>query len=129
MEQPTLTLYADGLCSKFGFNDGDWPEDLLEYWVETGVDLSGVEWHEALRKLVRIHLIPAMEAAGHTVEVYNIETVHNPIRARMIDGVEYDGRRAPSGGLSPESVTVPYAAIAAACGIAPPVHDHEGNLD
>lgn len=129
MGQPTLTLFADDLCSKFGFNDGDWPEHLHEYWGESGVDHSGIEWHEALRKLVRTHLIPAMEAAGHAVEVYDIETVHNPIRARMIDGVEYDGYRAPQGDLRPESVTVPYAAIAEACGIAARVHHHDGDLE
>lgn len=117
-DEPTLYLDVDCLCSKWGFNDGDCPDHLLDYWEEVGVDWPqlNVDWHQALRALVRAHLVPAIEAAGHTVEVYDIETIHNPIRARSLDGVavdDYDGRRAPF----ELCVTVPYTAIAAVCGL------------
>lgn len=120
MTEPTLTLRAGCLCSKWGFNDGDMSYALVDYWAEIGVDYDAIEWHPALRKLVRDYLVPAMEAAGHVVEVYDIETIHNPVRARRIDGHEVDdyGFDPAPVELRPESVTVPYAAIARACGLA-----------
>lgn len=124
VESPTLTLYADSLCSKWGFNDGDEPENLLDYWDEIGVRYTDLDWHTALRTLVRERLVPAMEAAGHVVEVYNIVTNHNPIRARRIDGVEVDDYRGAAGALRdlrPEFVVVPYEEIARACGLTPVV--------
>lgn len=119
MEPPTLTLYAHGLCSKWGFNDGDEPDYLLDYWDEIGVDWTQFDgWHAVLRKLVRSHLVPALEAAGHTVEVYDIETNHNPIRASRIDGQDVDDYASqPPVALRVDEVVVPYEDVAAACGL------------
>jgi hypothetical protein len=120
MRPPSLTLSADCLCSKWGFNDGDMPDVLMDYWDELdSVEYARIDWHAALRTLVREHLVPAMEAAGHTVEVYDIETIHNPIRARLIDGVEIDDYDPQSGEDIDVTVTVPYEAIARACSITP----------
>jgi len=120
MTTPTLTLSVNSLCSKWGFNDGDEPEHLLDYWDDTGVDhYNKVAWHSALRKLVRSHLVPAIEAAGHTVEVYDVDTIHNPIRASAIDGVEVDdfNNCAAPVPMRIDHVTVPYEAIVEACGL------------
>lgn len=107
---PALLLSADCLLSKWGFSDGDILFDYL--WVALELDntpageamggpaaatsqevyqrFQEVDEHAVLRRLVREHLVPALEAAGHRLEVYDIETNHNPIRARTVDGVEVD---------------------------------------
>ncbi len=120
MVAPTLTLVAGSLLSKWGFNDGDEPDHLLDYMDEIGVDYNAlpVGWHEALRILVRGHLLPALAATGHQVEVYDIETIHNPIRASKVDGVEIDDYALDEQvELRPESVTVQWADVATALGL------------
>jgi hypothetical protein len=87
-DEPTLNLWADALLSKWGFGDGDMPDDVWDYLDEHGP--LHVDWHAVLRLLVRRHLIPALEDAGHQIEVYDVETIHNPIRASKGDGVEVD---------------------------------------
>jgi hypothetical protein len=107
-----LTLFSDGLCSKWGFNDGDMPDDVWDWCDEHGIDGGSVDWHAVLRKLVREHLLPAL-AEHHDVEVYHIETHHNPIRASRIDGQEIDAYKGPAPDLTPEWVTVPAEVVAA----------------
>lgn len=116
-QPPTLRLSVDGICSKWGNGDGDTPDHLLDYWDDIGVDYNSIDWHEVLRKLVRSHLVPAIEAAGHTVEVYDIDTCHNPVRASTIDGMQIDdyANDAPF----ELDVTVPYADVAEAAGLSP----------
>lgn len=111
---PSLVLSSASLLSRFGFNDGDIPESLLDYWHSIEVDYLKIDWHSALRKLVHEHLLPQLEKT-HTIVVY-IETCHNPIRAESVDGVTVVG----SGeyiALEPIVVTVPYSAVAEACGL------------
>ena len=71
INKPYLMLYASCLASKFGFNDGDAPED----WYDT--DREGWHWHATLIELVREHLLPLIP----DVEVYELDSIHNPIRA------------------------------------------------
>lgn len=114
---PTLTLYSQNLLSKWGFNDGDTPEHLMDYWDDQGIDYSGIDWRQVLRRLVRDHLLPAL-TRHHRIEVYEIETIHNPIRASVVDGITIDAHEMNRGlTLNPESVDVPYPAIATACGL------------
>lgn len=80
----SLILGGASLCSKWGFNDGNSPEDLPDDL------LTEVDWHHVLRTLVRSHLVPAIKAAGYSITVYDIDTAHNPIRADMINGIEID---------------------------------------
>jgi hypothetical protein len=116
VNEPRLTLYASDLCWKWGFGDGDCPDNLLDYWDEIGAEYP--YWHDALCRLVRKYLVPAMEDAGHEVVVYDIETIHNPIRAAKIDGVDIDDYAVgPPMELRPEFVEVPYSAIAEVCGL------------
>lgn len=106
-----LTLFSEGLCSKWGFNDGDMPDHIRDWCDENGIECRSVDWHAVLRKLVRDHLLPAL-AEHHEVEVYDIGTQHNPIRATRIDGQEIDVYKGPSPTLTPEWVTVPADAVA-----------------
>lgn len=65
-----MTLHAADLASKFGFNDGDEPDDVRDMSLD-------VDWHPVLIWLVRTHLLPLLPG----VEVYEIISIHNPIRA------------------------------------------------
>lgn len=115
MEPPSLILRSQGLLSKWGFSDGDTPEDLMDYWDELGVPYP--DWRPALCAIVQRHLLPEL-AKRHKVEVEEIETIHNPIRATVVDGTEIDDTSGEDEVvLTPEWVTVPYPAIARACGL------------
>jgi hypothetical protein len=119
-ETPTLELFAWGLLSKWGFGDGDMPEEVMDYLdaVGRGHEYVDVDWHVALRKLVRRYLLPAL-AEHHQIEVYDIDTIHNPIRAAKLDGQDVDhyAEKPWDTPLTPESVVVPWSAIADAMGI------------
>lgn len=108
---PTVTLRAACLLSKWGFGDGDTPDDLLDYWGDL-VDHNAFDWHAVLRRLVRTHLLPELQK-HHDVEVHDVETAHNPIRAWRIDGREV-AYPADAVELRPESVTVSYGDVMAA---------------
>ncbi len=110
-----LLLLSWGLLSKFGFSDGDMPDDL-EDWLEDRLGIDGareVPWHTVLEALVREHLLPVLD---QTVEVVSIETNHNPIRAITVDGVDvidfwYGDPGRPE--LTPDCVTVSYETVLA----------------
>jgi hypothetical protein len=83
-QPPSLLLTADSLFSKWGFGDGDMPDAVWEYADETGYEWHS-DWHDVLRRLVQKHLLPALD---RRVETFDISTIHNPIRAEKVDGVE-----------------------------------------
>lgn len=106
-----LTLYSGGLLSKWGFNDGDEPDDVADWLEADGIAYRAIPWHAVLCRLVREHLVPVLDQA---VEVYDIESNHNPIRAETVDGVEvneYLSRAEQPLSLTPEHVDVPYSTI------------------
>ncbi|MFE3248421.1 hypothetical protein [Streptomyces sp. NPDC059209] len=110
MTEPTMTLFSSDLLSKWGFNDGDIPEPWL-HWCETqGVDPNAFAFPWAA--LVRKHLVPAIE---QDVTVVEILTVHNPIRAQTVDGIDMTQSWRGGGGvaptLTPELVEVPMAEV------------------
>ncbi|MDN4616389.1 hypothetical protein P5G50_18230 [Leifsonia sp. F6_8S_P_1B] len=78
-----LTLIGSSLLSKWGFGDGDVVGD---WWWDAYDDECPADRHEVLRLLVREFLIPAALDAGLTIDLYDIETIHNPIRARSVNG-------------------------------------------
>jgi hypothetical protein len=85
-ETSGVILRADCLLSKWGFGDGDAPDHYLD-WLD-GRELPYPEgWHKILRHLVRTRLLPLVI---EDIEVYDIETIHNPIRASRVNGVEID---------------------------------------
>jgi len=111
MSEPTIRLYASSLLSKWGFGDGDDPDEWVDYCEAHGIDWMAIRY--PLVELVRRHLLPALDQA---VTVVEIETIHNPIRVETIDGVDvsdiwysasFDDDR-----LTPEYVDVPLDEVA-----------------
>jgi hypothetical protein len=79
----TVTLHAEDLWSKWGFFDGD-----IFTTFDWADEMTFMAWSEVLHSdfdplidAVRTYLVPAIEAAGHSVELVEIATHHNPIRA------------------------------------------------
>ncbi|MCS6578218.1 hypothetical protein [Curtobacterium poinsettiae] len=88
MSTPTpLYLHGGSLLSKWGFSDGDlmidWAWDNLS---DEDAEMVSDQHHDLLIGLVKEYLVPKLSAWD--VEVEEIQTIHNPIRARMVDGVE-----------------------------------------
>jgi hypothetical protein len=103
-----LTLASDGLLSKWGFNDGGLPDDLLD-WLEAETGQARWEsWHAVLRRLVADFLVPALDQG---VELAFITTAHNPVRAGKVDGRDAEDLWYGSGLLSPGSVRVPFPVV------------------
>jgi hypothetical protein len=108
-QEPVLRLYSSCLLSKWGFNDGDEPDAWLDWCEENGVDYNIRDWHGTLRRLVREHLLPKLD---QQVELVDIETSHNPVRAEKVDGVEIDWYADyPDGTLTPECVEITYSEV------------------
>lgn len=105
-----LTLFSDSLLSKWGFNDGDCPGDVLD-WLEANGYGWRIDWHSVLRKLVEDYLVPALD---RKVELAYISTSHNPVRARAFDGQDVEecwfGRQ-PCPELIPEFVEIPMPVV------------------
>lgn len=109
MAEPHLTLFSASLLSKWGFNDGDDPEDWLDYCEAHGVDYNALDF--PLVALVRRYLLPRIQ---QPITVVEIETSHNPIRAETVDGqdmTEVWHNRAPEPELTPQAVDVPMADV------------------
>lgn len=87
--RPPLHLSSASLLSKYGFSDGDMPDHVWDRIDELGIPYADVDWHPVLRKLVHRYLLPEL-AKHHEVVIEEIETIHNPIRAFRVDGVEID---------------------------------------
>ena len=108
-----LHLFTESLFSKWGFGDGDEPDHLLDCLDAAHLKLSS-DWHAVLRLLVRRHLVPAL---NRTVAVYDIETIHNPVRAESVDGVEVPWAAVvgqeplPEYGLTPDHVVLTWEQI------------------
>lgn len=82
-----IRLPAWGLLSKYGFGDGDVPDAYLD-WLDERELPYPKNWHALLRVLVRERLMPLL--AGHAIELVEITTIHNPIRAARVDGRPVD---------------------------------------
>ena len=109
MLAPDLTLFSCDLLSKWGFNDGDDPDQWLDYCEARGIDYNELDF--PLVSLVRTYLLPRIE---QDVTVVEIETSHNPIRAEVVNGVDVTEAwfgRAPKPLLTPELVDVPMADV------------------
>jgi hypothetical protein len=103
-----VVLYASSLLSKWGFRDGDEPDDYLD-WLDDQQLPHPEDWHQILRHLVRTRLLPLID---EDIKVYDIETNHNPIRASTVNGVDIDDARASNHGvLHDVDVTIPYAEV------------------
>lgn len=111
--EPRLLLTSASLLSKWGFNDGDAPDDWLDWCDDQGIDWRELpSWrHGILPALVRRFLLPALDQG---VTVTEISTSHNPIRAQAVgtqdveDCWHGDG---PAVLLTPEYVEVPMTEV------------------
>ena len=72
-----LLMSTEDLLSKFGFNDGDVPDELWDILYRAKISMSIEIWENVLRKLVRKHLLPLLPDG---TEAYDIASAHNPIR-------------------------------------------------
>ena len=108
-----LTLFSSSLLSKWGFNDGDAPDQWYDYCDAQGIDCSQADAEFPLVELVRRYLLPVLD---QVVTVVEIETIHNPIRAETVDGLDvteyWYGRRGEGPRLTPEYVDIPMSEVA-----------------
>ncbi|MFJ8966059.1 hypothetical protein ACIRG5_42385 [Lentzea sp. NPDC102401] len=108
-DEPTLHLDSSSLLSKYGFDDGTIPDQVLDYLDEHGITYPD-DWRAVLVTLVRTHLLPEL-AKHHRVDVEEIGGHHNPIRARSVDGTPI-GTELPFISLTPEYMLVPMSEVA-----------------
>lgn len=102
-----VTLHAQSLLSKWGFNDGDVPEGYLDWLDEHGLPYPD-DWHGLLRLMVRTRLMPHIR---EDVQLVSISTIHNPIRARTVNGREIDDTADNDHLLIDTAVSVPFADV------------------
>lgn len=108
-----LHLYSSSLLSKYGFNDGDTPEQLQDHLDSLGQPYPD-DWRAVLVHLVRTRLLPVLD---QQVEVEVLCTNHNPIRAVTVDGLNVEDCHMgdqPEPDLTPDSVEVPWPDVLAA---------------
>ncbi|MFI0900581.1 hypothetical protein [Streptomyces sp. NPDC020983] len=106
MSEPVITLFSSSLLSKWGFNDGNDPDEWWDYCETNGLDLDF-----PLEEVVRRYLVPRLE---QDITVVHIETIHNPIRAETVNGVDVTEAwlgRATGPTLAPEYVDVPLSEV------------------
>lgn len=77
-----ITLHTSDLLSKWGFCDGDILDDFI--W-DNDYEYKVLK-HKLLFRLVKKFLLPKL---NHKIEVCFFDTIHNPVRAEMIDGIDY----------------------------------------
>lgn len=87
MPDPTFSLDAESLLSKWGFGDGDALSDW--WWDHYGAEPPFND-HDMLHALVLAYLVPAIHDGAREVEIIRIDTIHNPVRADTLDGVQVD---------------------------------------
>lgn len=107
-----IDFYAEDLLQKFGFGDGDMLYDFVKEH-DLGVDDRGL-----LMAVVEQLVVPQLDQA---VETYTLCTLHNPIRARTIDGEEASIYST----LTPEYIEVSEADIIRIARTLPPSNDDE----
>lgn len=86
--QRFITLDAEDLLSKWGFGDGDVIHDI--WWDWFGEDINHSQRDDILYAIIMEYLVPAMSKAGLEVEIFKIDTNHNPVRASHVNGVEIE---------------------------------------
>lgn len=116
MDEPTearLTLVSAGLLSKWGFNDGDAPDEYFDWLEAQGREYAPVSWKPVIFALVDRFVVPALD---QQVTIVRIETAHNPVRAQTIDGQDaerywYGDYRDEEPQLTPETIDIPMTEV------------------
>ena len=101
MTEKAFHMDADSLLSKWGFGDGD---SLDDWWWDTYDSPPDVNTDELLYSLVAAFLVPALRDAGYEVELERIGTIHNPVRARTLNGAHVDHYPTGDDGIVPPVV-------------------------
>lgn len=109
-----LCLYSNSLLNKSGFNDGDIPDAILDYFDIHDIPYDNLNWHVALHRIVKEYMLPLLT---QKVEVTFIVTNHNPVRATSIDGkdVRKEWNEDIQTPLDPEFICVPISVIVKVC--------------
>lgn len=85
----TVRLHSASLLSKYGFNDGDDPEEWLDWCEGNGIDLSRARINSfPLAAAVKKFLVPLIE---QDITVTELVTAHNPVRIQTLDGHDMTG--------------------------------------
>ena len=109
MGQSVHTFNASGLLSKWGFDDGDTPDDVAdEHWRRSPGPFSpkhARDWRADVIVPIAEHLlVPALPVP---VEFYSISTSHNPARVLTVDGAAYTRPTPPA----PDPVAVLFNTV------------------
>lgn len=111
----SVILFSSGLLSKWGFNDGDIPDQICDALELAHDEPWPTSWRAVLVDLVRRHVLPKLD---QQVEVVEIVTNHNPIRATVVDGIDvracWTDSDHPQPHLTPEQIEVPWHQVIAA---------------
>lgn len=96
-----MIFYTEALLSKWGFDDGDLlGEMLLE---KLGEDYFKLDQKEILFEVVRDHIVPKI---SNNIEIYYINTCHNPVRADKVDGIRVNDTGDNDISIVPEKIEV-----------------------
>lgn len=114
-ENVFLEVWTDGLLSKWGFNDGDILDNLVDaYCEERDIDWKVCDCHNIFQKLLTRYVLPKIQPK---VEVEFLVTNHNPARAKTINGLKctcyWHEPMLGWGILEPEVVYVPLKKVRA----------------
>lgn len=113
MTSDGLWLHTESLFSKWGFSDGDVPDEVFDFVFDNELDDGCAWWRPLLAELVKTWLLPSL---SKPVDVYVITTIHNPVRAASVAGVPVPddviyGAGETDYGLTPAAVCVPWDAV------------------
>jgi hypothetical protein len=110
-----MTFHTNGLCSKWGFQDGEMLDEFLEaagFSNFSTLDDDGEEqisfFHEVLITVVRDYVVPRLD---QQVEVWELCGIHNPVVVRSVNGIPVDWRGSAEVRLTPETVEVADAIV------------------
>jgi hypothetical protein len=109
-----VKFYTNGLLSKFGFEDGDMLDDMLDWAGYAGLDQvhhftvsdeydSFSFYHVVLSVAVCAYVVPALD---QRVDIELLHTIHNPVRANRVDGQRVESWYDSPFTLTPEFVEV-----------------------
>lgn len=116
-----VAFSTGSLLSKWGFGDGDQLDDLLydngygDVWETERLSLPDEAFsfdHRVLIRCVETFVLPQVRE-HHEITTYRIHTIHNPIRASLIDGEDVDDTSGRWCDLTPPTVEVPVAQVLA----------------
>jgi hypothetical protein len=94
MSDDVIYLHAESLWSKWGFNDGDCPDEVMNALEERGIDYGDFDWHARLSTLVLRHIVPLLDGV-ESADIVEVHTIHNPIRHKDWFGVSYGDASVP----------------------------------